>query len=337
VILVGFENTSIRAAEAPQKTKNFAVPDHGDLVATLPEGWNATIQQAPGLPGTTIEFDGDKAGDVQVLVTAIPNGTRGHLKVDAGALKQLAQAQGTQLLATSKEPELRLDALKGVDSTGYFYNLTDKAPDPGSFERMTQGMIDVGDLLCTFTVLYHRPNQSQRTTALQMISTITEAQAAVPATNPSGLTIDGPSGAKWKLQLAANGFQTLQDDWSDDRKSRQFMATSNDSGLILSVFMEPALKPGSGAVVRDVYWGRAKQSPMKKEQVKLSALKANSAAMVEYITPDLDGVPVNDRNENVYIAHDGVWLDIHLSKTGFIAADQHLFDEIVNHIQFVAK
>ena len=96
----------------------------------------------------------------------------------------------------------------------------------------------------------------------------------------------------------------------------------------LSVFMEPAPKAGDSAAVRDAYWGRAKQSPMKKEGVTLG--KAGDYATVQYIVPDIEGLPIRQKNMNLYLAHDGVWVDVHLSKVQFTDADRALFDAIAN-------
>ncbi|MDB5298421.1 MAG: hypothetical protein JWO87_84, partial [Phycisphaerales bacterium] len=85
------------------------------------------------------------------------------------------------------------------------------------------------------------------------------------------------------------------------------------------------------STVREVYWGRGKQSPMKKENIKLG--KAGDYATVEYIVPSVEGVPLNQKNVNVYIAHAGVWIDVHLSKVQYTEKDQALFDEIVKGLK----
>src|SRR5947209_8256576 len=113
------------------------------------------------------------------------------------------------------------------------------------------------------------------------------------------------------------------------------MAVNQETGINLSVFMEPAPKAGDSTVVRDTYWGRAKQSPMKKEGITLG--KVGDYATVQYIVPDVEGLPIQQKNMNLYLAHDGVWVDVHLSKVQFTDKDQALFDAIAKGAKVVEK
>jgi hypothetical protein len=157
-------------------------------------------------------------------------------------------------------------------------------------------------------------------------------QAQAPAAADAPLRLADPAGGGWELVLPVKGFEVTNDQISKDTKMRQFMATNADTGVEMSVFMEPADKPGDSSTVRDVYWARAKQSPFKKEKIKLA--KAGDYATVEYIVPSLEGVPLNQKNMNIYVAHAGVWIDVHLSKVQYTEKDQPLFDEIVKGLKF---
>ena len=123
------------------------------------------------------------------------------------------------------------------------------------------------------------------------------------------------------------GLKVLDDQTNAARKIRQVMAENDDTGMIVSVFMEPAADHGDSAAVRTAYWSKAKNSPIPKSNIKQG--NSGEYATVEYMVPD-----VHQKNMNVYIAHDGVWLDIHLSKIGFTDDDQARFDEIVKSIKF---
>jgi hypothetical protein len=107
------------------------------------------------------------------------------------------------------------------------------------------------------------------------------------------------------------------------------MAPSEGTGVLLAVFMEPAAGRGDSTAVRNAYWGRAKNSPIPKRQIKLG--KAGDYATAEYLVPDLQ-----QKNMNVYIAHEGTWIDVHLSKADFTVADQPALDELVKSIRFEA-
>jgi hypothetical protein len=319
-------------ADAPKDSaaKAFKVPNHGDLLLTVPKGWKDSMGQKRGMP-PTIEFT-DDGGTFSVQVSMIP--PRGGVLFNSPEnLRKVAEAMGRGLLKTAKEKDLSIQEVKGAEATGYFYNLTDKDPDPGGYEYITGGDVGVGDLLLTVTILYHDPKSPVRQTALDMLKAARQSRAPA-ATQPAYVGVAAP-GATWDLVLPAKGFEIVEDQTNEARKSRQIMAVNKEKGLNLSVFMEPAPKAGDSAVVRDTYWGRARQSPLKKEGITLG--KVGDFTTVQYMVPDVEGVPLEQKNLNLYLAHDGVWVDVHISKVQFTDKDQAEFDALANSIKVVEK
>lgn len=135
--------------------------------------------------------------------------------------------------------------------------------------------------------------------------------------------------------MPAKGFQVVEDQSNEARQARRLMAVNEETGWNLSIFVEPAANAGDSIVVRDTYWGRAKQSPMKKEGITLG--KAGDFATVQYTVPDVEGLPIQQKNVNLYLAHDGVWVEVHLSKVQFTDKDQADLDAIVKGAKVVDK
>ena len=279
----------------------------------------------PGLP-PTIEFSGEKGDTFSVQITAIPSRGGDSDFNSPAKLKKIAETLGGRMLSGSKEAALALEELKGDKAAGYVYTLTDKDPAPGSFEYITGGAVGVGDLILSVTILHHHKDAPERQAALDMLKGAKQAKAA-PATQPAELRVPGPRGAAWDLVLPVKGLEVVEDD-ADDPRVRHLTAVDKSTGLIVSVFMEPAPQAGDSAAVRDVYWGRAKQSPLKKEGVTLG--KAGPYATVQYTVPDVGGEKIDQRNANLYIAHEGVWVDVHVSKMKYADKDKPLFDAVVN-------
>jgi hypothetical protein len=317
------------------KPDNFKVPNHGDLQLTLPEGWTKKVEEsrAPGMPPTIVlspKAAAGKRADCEMLIT--PMSGRDPKFNSPESLKKLAELRGKQMVRTSKEQKLELQELKGTAATGYYFTFTDKAPGPGEFECMTAGFVGLGDLFLNVTILHHQKDAPERDVALDVLKGATQApKAGAPAKaekdKANGLRVSVP-GAKWEMVLGG-GLRVLDDQSDERRKIRQVSAMSEESGLVVSIFMEPAGARGDSTAVRNVYWGRAKNSPIPKKDIKLG--KAGQYATVEYVVPDID-----QKNMNVYIAHEGTWIDVHLSKTTFTAADQKTFDELVKSIDFEA-
>ena len=326
LLLIAFSTLQLYAAE-----KSFPIAKHGDLVLNVPDGWTQTTDQGP-LPGLppTLKFSAD-SGKFEMLVTPITARDNNPDFASPANAKKVAEATGKRMLSGSKENTLDLKELKGDHATVYYFTLTDKAPDPGSFEYMTGATAGVGDLLLSVTMLHHQKDLPARQAGLDMLKSASQKSAPKqpPADKSTGDIRVSPPGANWELVIPSQGTQIVDDQSSDARKARQITATS-DSGLTLSIFLEPAQKPGDSTVVRSVYWTRARQSPIPKKNIRLA--KTGDIATAEYTVPDLD-----QKNMNLYLSHENTWIDIHISKTSFTPADQALFDSILKNVKFQPK
>jgi hypothetical protein len=69
-------------------------------------------------------------------------------------LRALVEQDGQRILPKAVESKLVVQQMRGVQNIGYFFSLTDKAPNPGEFRYMTRGGIGVGNLLLNATILY---------------------------------------------------------------------------------------------------------------------------------------------------------------------------------------
>lgn len=314
------------AKDAPA-SKIFAVARHGPLELPIPKGWKDTLTQPPrpGIPPTIeLTTDGKK---FLVMITPLPSRGGEADFNSAEKVRAIAEAQGRRMLPTAKETALVLEAFKGEKAVGSYWTFTDKAPDPGSFECATTAFVGVGDLLLSVTILHHDKGSPERQLALDMLKGASQRPAVVLAE----LRMAAPGGA-WELVIPVNGFEVTDEKENQPRKIKQLMAENAGTGLIASIFIEPARKEGDSSAVRDAYWGRARQSPIPKENIKLD--KAGDYATVDYIVPGMAGEALRQKNVNIYIAHEGMWIDVHLSKVQFEEKDQAIFDEVVKGIRF---
>ena len=170
-----------RAAEPTDQAakKTFTVPRHGGLELALPKGWKDTVKQPPrpDFP-PTIELTGD-GKKFLVLITPIPSrGTDPDFNSPA-KLRKIAEGQGHKMLATSKEQSLSIEEIKGEKAVGYYWTLTDKAPDPGSFEYATTAFVGVGDLILSVTILHHDKDAAERKAAIEMLTGASQGTAVV--------------------------------------------------------------------------------------------------------------------------------------------------------------
>ncbi len=75
-------------------------------------------------------------------------------------VRTLVEKEGQKLLPNAVETKIILQEIRGADHTGFYFVVTDKAPNPGGYRYMTHGAIDVGNLLLSATIL-HRVKESE--------------------------------------------------------------------------------------------------------------------------------------------------------------------------------
>lgn len=170
------------------------------------------------------------------------------------------------------------------------------------------------------------------------LAPIALAAAAVAATGSSAGETGSQGGMKlslpgkgWALEVGAQGFEVRQNQLSPRGDARRLFAVDRSTGVNMSVFLEKAAGKGGSHACRTYYWSRAKQSPMKKDDVKLSEL--GRMALVEYIVKEFSGVPVDQKNINAYLAQGETWIDIHLSKVQYKPGDRKLFDSVLKGVR----
>jgi hypothetical protein len=134
--------------------REYSLPDHGSLQLNVSASWNDELRQPPdrGVP-PTIAFNQDHGAPFEILITPLWPGKSGSVLPKAGELKHKVSETADQLKSQSIEKSVDVKELKKGTLLGYYFTLTDRAPKPGDFKYMTQGMMRVNDLLLVFTVL----------------------------------------------------------------------------------------------------------------------------------------------------------------------------------------
>ena len=155
------------AADGAQK--RYALPERGALQMNVPAGWKDEVQspEQKGLP-PTIAFAG-QGQPFTVLVTPM---WRASADIPAPTKETiLRQVRGAIDSARSQalEKDIKPVEMKSSTGPGYYFSVTDRAPKPGEFKYMTQGMVKVSDLLVTFTVLTNDGQQNVTRDALAMV------------------------------------------------------------------------------------------------------------------------------------------------------------------------
>jgi len=159
--LVGiFLGTGNLLAAEHKAIKKYPIPEHGMLELKVPTSWKGEVHKPQADMPPTMIFNPAKGNDFQVLITVLwsKTGEQGFNSRDN--VRTLVEKDGQKLLPNAVETKIILQEIQGIDHPGYYFSVTDKAPNPGEYRYMTHGAIGVGNLLLSATIL-HRVKESE--------------------------------------------------------------------------------------------------------------------------------------------------------------------------------
>ena len=138
----------------------------------------------------------------------------------------------------------------------------------------------------------------------------------------------------WALEITAPGLTVSKDVIQPD--GRKYLLASDDpSGLVLSVFLERVKVTATRDGCRDGLHGRARpDGPFKLTNIKYS--ESGDFALMEYIVPEVNGKPIQQKSVFGCLVKEDVYVDIHISKTLFTVADQPRLTSIMSSARFAA-
>ncbi len=88
---------------------------------------------------------------------------------DEEALRSRVLENGMRLLGQAVETDLEILDITGKNAKGYYYILTDKAPKPGEWKYIMEGMYQVNEVVLIITIVSHEKTSEDMADALAMI------------------------------------------------------------------------------------------------------------------------------------------------------------------------
>jgi hypothetical protein len=149
--------------------REYSLPDHGSVQLSVSPSWKDELHQPPDRLPPTIVFTQEHGAPFEIFITPLWSGKSTTVLPKAGELKQQVRETGDQLKPQAVEKAVEVKELKKGASVGYYFTLTDRAPKPDEYKYMTQGLMRVGDLLLSFTVLTNDGQTTIIDEALTMI------------------------------------------------------------------------------------------------------------------------------------------------------------------------
>ena len=158
---------------------------------------------------------------------------------------------------------------------------------------------------------------------------------ATPATQTSDVWLPGKT---WALELDGTGFTTRDNEIQPDG-GRYFLAENSSTRIVVSVFLEASKEPMQPGECRHSLEEKAKRNAsMASAALRGVAYRESGELQIlEFVLPQLDGVPKNQKNIFGCLIKDNVFVDIHISKLFFKPSEQPLFDALLQSFHFVPR
>jgi hypothetical protein len=133
--------------------RRFALPEHGQFVIPVPADWKGQMNQPANRMPPTITFTPASGKPFHVLMTAIWPAAKDGQPQSRDQLRATVQRGVDGARTQAVEKELQVVEFQGRTGPGFYFSATDRAPKPDEYKFLTQGVVRVGELSVTFTIL----------------------------------------------------------------------------------------------------------------------------------------------------------------------------------------
>jgi hypothetical protein len=155
------------AAPAAKASKTLSV---GKALVALE--WSPSWQLDPdtaSVPPESVAFNTADATKLRVLLSTGP--MRDEISTDEG-IREIASDMATKLESQSVEKKIEVQRVAGEHARGYYVCATDRAPKPGEYKYMCQGLVSVDGTPIVFTVLYNDPGKAEADKVIAAMKTL---------------------------------------------------------------------------------------------------------------------------------------------------------------------
>jgi hypothetical protein len=167
ILLLGFAVIAIAAEQT--NDRRYTLPGHGVFQMKAPTPWKDEVTQPTNDLPPKITLRPAK-GD-QFIISIIPfwKESEDAPSITDAAARRMVERAADKAQPNAVEKNLKIVELQGSAGRGYYFSATDKAPEPGDYKFLTQGILLVGELAVTFTVLTKDGQKEVDSAALAML------------------------------------------------------------------------------------------------------------------------------------------------------------------------
>jgi len=154
---------------ALEASSHIALPGGDELWLTIPAGWNEKFDSPQKNMPPGVWLTSRQGASFNVLITPLSGTPMGDAMSDDNRLRAIVTSAARNALAKSVEMTIPVHDLTGPSVHGFYIFATDRAPAPGEWKYLTQGMINIDGAPFAFTILTNDGQEAVAKAALEMI------------------------------------------------------------------------------------------------------------------------------------------------------------------------
>ena len=167
VLVLAASASWVAAAPAANASKTLTVGSATVVLDWSPD-WQLYTGTA-GLPDDSIAFSTADATKMRALLTTGP--MKEEIATDAG-MKKVVGDMAARLEAQSVEKKIEVVRTEGAHARGYHACATDRAPKPGEYKFMCQGILNVDGTAFVFTILHNDSGKADADKVIAAMKTL---------------------------------------------------------------------------------------------------------------------------------------------------------------------
>lgn len=174
--LLALLSTGVASGQGPSAALPYAIPGHGSLRLSVPTGWRVSSKALTQPPSLNLRFGPSSGDSFSLQVTAVWLDADKLANTTQASLKATASRSAEGPLRQAVEKTVVIQDLRGAQSAGFYFSLTDRAPPPSEYKYLTQGTYLTGEVMVVFTLLHREMPSPEKEQAIRMLTDSTHSK-----------------------------------------------------------------------------------------------------------------------------------------------------------------